>query len=60
MADSTVHQYNAGHWNMKYQCEIVTKQHALQRDGSSCGVYAILQLTSIIIMFESHRQPKAT
>ena len=36
-----VHQFKAGHWNTKYQWEFVTKQHALQRDGSSCGVYVM-------------------
>ena len=35
------HQYNAGHWNVKYQWEIITKQHAFQGDSSSCGVYVM-------------------
>ena len=36
-----VHQYNADHWNMKYQWEIITKQHAFQHDSSSCGVHVM-------------------
>ena len=35
------HQYNAGHWNIKYQWEAITKPHIFQSDGSSCGVYVI-------------------
>ena len=36
-----VHQYNAGHWDLKYEWEIITKQHAIQCDCSSCGVFVM-------------------
>lgn len=42
-----IHQYNAGHWNIKYCWEIVTMQHALQCDSSSCGVYVMKVWTCI-------------
>ena len=35
------HQYNAGHCSIKYCWNIVTKQHVLQQDSSSCGVYVM-------------------
>ena len=46
------HQYNAGHWNVKYQWEIITKQHAFQGDSSSCGVYVmkVCQFSYIFVM----------
>ena len=40
---------SAGNWNVKYQWEVVTKQHALQGDGSSCGVYVMKVLIDHII-----------